>query len=185
MADKPLFRAAWKAREREFPAEVRRQSDAQLQARFLALPELETAQTVLLFWSMNYEVDTVPLIDTLSAEGKTVLLPRCLPKGELEIRAYRPQRLVRHRYGMQEPDEGCAVADKTEVDLALIPALCYDSACYRMGRGGGYYDRFLKDFGGITVGLCRETLLCDKLPRESWDCPVDFVLTEQNTYRRK
>ena len=178
MADKAAFRAVLRQQERALSAAERMASDAVLRERFLSLPELGRAQTVLLFSGMGMEVDTRPLLDTLYGGGKTVLLPCCLPGNGMEARRYVPGRLVRHCYGMMEPEAGCEVVEKAEIDLILVPALCYDRSCFRMGRGGGYYDRYLADFGGYTVGLCRDALLCDAVPREAWDRPVELVLTE-------
>ena len=68
--------------------------------------------------------------------------------------------------------------------LILVPALCYDRLCRRLGQGGGYYDRYLAGYGGATVGLCREGLLQEAVPVEAHDRPVDCVLTERETILR-
>ena len=65
-----------------------------------------------------------------------------------------------------------------EIDLVLVPGLCYDRQGYRLGFGGGYYDRWLAGFPGLRVGLCREAVLQDRLPVEHHDLPVDLVVTE-------
>ena len=182
MAEKADFRAALRARERELSEADRLESDRLLCARFLSLPQVERAETLLLFAGMGLEVDTRPILETLYQGGKTVLLPRCLPNHEMEARRYVPGRLTRHRYGMLEPDTSCALADKPEIGLILVPALCYDRQCFRMGRGGGFYDRYLADYEGFTVGLCREALLCEAVPQEKWDRGVDLVLTERRLF---
>jgi len=70
------------------------------------------------------------------------------------------------------------VLDPGEIDLILVPALCYDRRRFRLGQGGGYYDRYLANYRGRTVGLCRDLVLQDALPREATDLPVGLVLTE-------
>ncbi len=166
-------------RERALDDDARRESDETLRQRFLSLPQLEAAQTVLLFAGMGREVDTLPLLTELERRGKQVLLPRCLPDHGMEARRYAPERLLRHPYGMLEPDpQYCQRVEPEEVDLILVPALCYDRHRFRMGRGGGYYDRYLIACTGFTVGLCRDRLLCDAVPREPWDRPVELVVTE-------
>lgn len=65
-----------------------------------------------------------------------------------------------------------------EIDLTLVPALCYDRSCVRLGFGGGYYDRWLAGYRGFTVGFCRDALLQDRVPAQSHDRRVDLVLTE-------
>ena len=181
MADKAAFRAECKNRERKITQQQRLESDFALQQKFLRLPQLAQADTVLLFYGMGFEVDTRPILDELYRQGKRVLLPRCLPEHRMEARCYDPDRLTHHRYGMWEPSEDCPVVDKGQIDLILVPALCYDRSRVRLGRGGGFYDRYLADFTGFTVGLCRAALLRDAVPRDDWDAPVDLVLTERET----
>ena len=71
--------------------------------------------------------------------------------------------------------------DKAEIDLALVPAVCYDRRGYRLGFGGGYYDRWLADFSGFRVGLCRGLVLQDRVPTEAHDSRVDLLITEQES----
>ena len=158
------------------------ESDTALQQNFLSLPQLDRLERVLLFAGMGHEVDTRPIIEGLLARGKHVLLPRCLEGGGLEERLYRPEKLVRHRWGMWEPDESCPVED---AELILVPALCYDRAGYRLGRGGGYYDRLLAHTNAMTVGLCRDALLVDRVPRDAWDRKVALVVTETSVFETK
>ena len=180
--DKAQFRTALKEREAALTQEMRQRSDAELRERFLAERAVQSARTLLLFAGMGAEVDTAPLLTALHDVGKRVLLPRCLPGHEMEARLYDPNRLTRHRYGMLEPDTDCPVADKSEINLILVPALCYDRQCRRMGRGGGFYDRYLEEFTGRTIGLCRDALLCDAVPTDAWDRPVELVLTETQRF---
>ncbi len=160
----------------------RLESDCALQQKFLSLPQLDRVERVLLYWSMGNEIDTLPILEQLLSRGKQVLLPRCLPGGAMETRLYVPGRLVPHRWGMQEPAMDCPLL---EPELALIPALCYDKNGYRLGWGGGYYDRWLARTKTHTVGLCRHALLKAHLPRESWDRRVELVLTEQAAFECK
>lgn len=182
MAEKAAFREQIKALERQIPEAQRLESDQALRASFLRLPQLEGADTVLLYYGMGFEVDTRPLLDTLLRRGKRVLLPRCLPGGGMEARCYAPDKLRRHRYGMWEPDPGCEAVEAARIDFVLVPALCYDRQRFRLGRGGGYYDRYLAGYGGFTVGLCRDALLQAAVPREDWDRSVSLVLTETEQF---
>lgn len=163
--------------------ELRREEDRALFDRFLALPQLEQADTVFLFYGTGTEPDTALLLPRLLELGKVVGLPRMLPERGMEVRRYCPDRpLVRHPWGILEPDEGCPLLSPQEIQLALVPALCYDKQGFRLGMGGGYYDRWLPHFTGTTVGLCRSALLQDKLPAEGHDRPVDLVVTTQGLY---
>ncbi len=183
MVDKAAFRQSMQERERTISVSQQEESDFLLQKQFLALAEVQQAETILLFYGMKKEINTQPMLTALQRHGKRVLLPRCLPQHQMEARIYHPQKIKQHRYGMWEPDEDCAVVEKAEIDLILVPALCFDRQGRRMGRGGGYYDRYLADYSGVTVGLCREVLLCDEVPIDPWDQPVKLVATEGTVYR--
>ncbi len=182
IVDKTAFRTELKRREAALTAEERQISDARLRERFLANPIVCSAQTILLFAGMGAEVDTAPLLEHLAQAARQILLPRCLPGHGMEARLYDPARLVRHRYGMLEPDTTCPVVERSEIDLILVPALCYDAHCMRMGRGGGFYDRYLAGYTGHTIGLCRDALLCAAVPADDWDRPVELVLTETRRF---
>lgn len=159
--------------------EQRAGSDLALQKRFLSLPQVQNAQTILLYASMGREVDTAPVLNQLLRQGKRVLLPCCMPGNEMIARVYDPQRLCRHPYGMWEPTTECEVVEKQKIDLILVPGVCYDRSCMRMGRGGGFYDRYLASYQGVTVGWCRDVLLQEKIPTQPWDRPVQLMLTER------
>lgn len=155
-------------------------SDDALFEKFLALPQVEKAQTVFAFWGIpGREPDTVRLIGELIRRGKTVGLPRMLPDHRMEVRRYDPDKpLVTVSFGISEPGEDCPLLEGEDIGLALVPAVCYDRRGYRLGFGGGYYDRWLAGFSGVTVGLCREAVLQEAVPTEAHDARVDLLLTE-------
>lgn len=148
--------------------------------RFLALPQVEQAGTVMAFYGTGREPDTVPLIRALLDMGKRVALPVVLPHRGMEARQVLDlDRLVPNRFGIPEPDEDCPVIPKGEIETALIPHLMCDREGYRLGWGGGYYDRWLVDFPGFTVCVCRPGRLVEHMPREEFDVPVKLVLIEE------
>lgn len=159
------------------------QSDSALFARFLALPQVEEAEAIFAFRGVpGKEPDTARLIGELVRRGKTVGLPRMLPGRRMEVRRFDPDRpLVTAAFGIAEPGEDCPLLERKAIDLALVPAMCYDRRGYRLGFGGGYYDRWLEGFSGFTVGLCREAVLRDRVPIEAHDARVDLLLTERES----
>ena len=164
--------------------QARRTSDDALFARFLALPQVEAADTLLLYHGMGGEPDTARLLPALWARGKAVCLPRCLPGHGMEARLVRPDSaLIPHPYGMLEPGEDCPLVGKDAIGLVLVPGLAFDPSGGRLGQGGGFYDRWLADYAGCTAALCRTALLLPQVPRAPHDRGVELVLTEHGLYR--
>ena len=172
---------------KERKAELRRQAARlpQVEAgalfeRFLALPQVEAADTVMVFYGTGREPDTVPLIRALLERGKRVALPVVLPHRGMEARQVLDvDQLIPNRFGIPEPDDSCPAIGKDEIAAALIPHLMVDRDVYRLGWGGGYYDRWLADFPGFTVCVCRPGRLAEHIPREAFDVPVKLVLIEE------
>ena len=161
------------------PDALRRSDDA-LFAAFSALPQVEAASTIFAFWGIpGREPETGRLVQALTARGKRVGLPRMLPGRQMEVRLYDPDRpLVPAAFGILEPPADAPLLPRADIGLALVPAVCYDKAGYRLGFGGGYYDRWLEHFNGFRVGMCRNAVLQDKVPTEPHDSRVDLLLTE-------
>ncbi len=158
-----------------------RESDAALFRRFLSLPQVERCETLLLFWGVGAEPDTGTLVQSLTQRGRRVALPRCLRGGGLEFRLFQGrEEMTPNRFGIPEPSDQCPVVAPCEAQLALIPAMCYDKRGMRLGRGGGYYDRFLAGFSGLSVGLCRDALLRQSLPTQPHDMGVSLVVTQSS-----
>ena len=164
-------------------SQARIAGDEALFRRFLALPQIESVRTVLLYHGMDTEPDTVRLLSPLWDMGKQVCLPRCLPGNQMEARlVQRDSTLIRHPYGMLEPGLDCPLIPPDQIDLVLVPGLAFDRSGGRLGRGGGYYDRWLAGFSGVTAALCRDGLLMEAIPRLPHDLGVDLVITETSLY---
>ena len=101
--------------------------------------------TILAYWPLPDEVDIRPLIEHLVAEGKTVLLPKVTGRETMELRRYTsPADLVEGAFHIMEP-AGEPFTDYAQIDVALVPGMAFDAAGHRLGRGKGYYDRFLSE----------------------------------------
>lgn len=142
------------------------------------------AQTVLCFVSLCDEPDTMPILRRALAEGKRLCVPRVLDAGRMEwVVLTGLDRLVPRAYGILEPADGAVVTDFGPDPLALIPCLAAAPDGVRLGRGGGYYDRFLGQYNGKRLLLCPADLLFDTLPCDAWDAvfaPTE-ILTEKGT----
>lgn len=166
-----------KAALRRTLAALPQEDHTPLLARFLELEEVKRAKTLLLFYGVGREPDTTPVIKALLAGGKRVCLPRCLPGGGMEGAAITDlEGLVPSSYRIPEPGAACPTVAREEIDVILVPNVCCDRAGYRLGRGGGYYDRYLAGYEGFTVALCPAARLQEALPIEDHDRPVDLVL---------
>ena len=139
-------------------------------------PLLREARIILAYYALPDEVDTRHLLDELVAEGKTVLLPKVLDDTAMELRRYTgPHDLREGAYHIMEPI-GDPFTDLTQIDLALIPGLAFDAQGHRLGRGKGYYDRFLAAFTGTTIGVCFDFQKVAEVPVDAHDIAVNRVV---------
>lgn len=177
MVDKAALRAFVK--ENPLSDTARARSDELLLSRFLRLFPGGNGAFVLLYYGAGAEPDTSRLLEPLAARGYRPALPHCLPNHGMEAREYLGrERLLPNAYGILEPDESCPVVKREDLSLILVPALCCDERGYRLGHGGGYYDRYLAGYSGPTIALCRDKLLLPLIPTEEHDLPVNTILTE-------
>ena len=153
-------------------------------------PLLAEAQTILAYYALPDEVDTHALLDALVAEGKTVLLPKVLDEETMEFRRYTGRdSLQEGAYHIMEPITGgrffcyddltkepSPCYDLSRIDIALIPGLAFDAQGHRLGRGKGYYDRFLSAFKGQTIGVCFDFQKVAEVPVDAHDVSVDRVV---------
>ena len=142
----------------------------------------EATETLLTYVSArDNEVDTWALIDAALASERAVLTPIVI-QGDKMLRWARivsREQLVRGRFGLLEPDLTRTSCMEPPSDaLCLTPGVAFTRTGERIGYGGGYYDRFLSDFKGVSVGLAFDLQLTNSLPTMPHDQPVDYVLTE-------
>lgn len=152
------------------------------------VPELATAGTVAVYYSVEEEPDTRKLVTMLWKRGAYVLLPVFLPDRSLDWAAYDgPESVAPARFGLLEPTGPRYGADAVaRASVVLAPALAVDRAGLRLGRGAGCYDRALSLVGPntLTLGVIYDTEFVDAVPAEPHDRPVDGVLTPQGGLRR-
>ncbi len=152
-------------------------------ARLLAMPEYQAAGTVFCFAGAGREVDTHPILEDALARRKTLCLPLCTGPGQMEPRRITSlEQLVPGAFGIPAPPADSPLIQVDEVDFAILPCVTCDRAGRRLGRGGGFYDRFLSHYRGGSVLLCRERLIREEIPVEPHDYPVPWVLTERGLY---
>ncbi len=141
-------------------------------------PRLAAARTLLLYYPLPDEVDTRTLIDELAAAGKQVLLPKVIDGNQMEMRRYTGSGdLHTGAFGIMEP-AGTPFAHYAQIDLAVVPGMAFDAAGHRLGRGKGYYDRFLSQLPHTyKIGICFPYRLLDNIPADQHDIPMDEVVS--------
>lgn len=183
-ADKSMLRAFFRDLRRQTPPSVRQPRDATIRNRVRALAEYRDCGTLLVYVSKSDEVATDTLIASAWADGKTVAAPRSAPDGTMRFyRIYRWSDLRPGAFGVREPSDACAPVFPDDTALCVVPGMCFDRQGYRVGYGKGYYDRFLRQFPGKTVGLCPAAALVPQIPAEPTDQPVQQIVTEQEVCR--
>ena len=137
---------------------------------------LGDVQTLMAYWPLNDEVDVRQLLDDLVARGVIVLLPRVVGETEMELHRYTGRAdLVKGAFGIMEP-VGDVYTDFAAIDAALVPGVAFDSSGRRLGRGRGYYDRFLAIHSHIyKIGVCFDFQQVPEVPVDSYDVTVDVV----------
>ena len=145
--------------------------------RLLASPRVKSAKTILMYYSLDDEVNTHNILNHFLNEGKTILLPAVLDDKNMELRHYEgPQDLVGGFFHIMEP-VGRLFNDYPSVDVAVVPGMAFDSRCNRLGRGKGYYDHMLpKLSNAYKIGMCFDFQKLPGIPADEHDIKVDEVI---------
>lgn len=165
-------------------AEQVRVLSARIHGHLVGHQAWRSSRVLLGYASFRQEVDTFPLLAEALAEGKELVLPRVDPRARrlnlLRVRDLAAD-LEPGYQGIPEPRPGrCAPADPGAIDLVLVPGLVFDRRGFRLGYGGGYYDRLLPSLSGaLRVGLAFSLQVVDELPVLAHDLPVDVLVTEE------
>lgn len=166
-------------------AEDRAERSIRIAESFLALPEVELAGRFLLYCSVGSEVETRRLIARLIAQEKTVSLP-LVDSDRLYLCPRHIQNLEGLVVGAHKIPSPPADAPKLApelIEVAVLPGVAFDLEGWRLGYGGGYYDRFLARSSALRVGLAFEAQIVEKTPQELHDQRVDVIVTEGRVIR--
>jgi 5-formyltetrahydrofolate cyclo-ligase len=182
MESKSQMRRIVIARRDDLPAQQIRRLSAAASSRLFGLPQLRSADTVMFFVSFGSEIDTVPMIEHALAQGMRVAAPAADPA----TRTLTPRQvkdvaadLAPGAHGIREPRAHCPAVPLEEIDVIIVPAAAWGEDGYRVGYGGGYYDRFLAQAPrAARVGLGLEVQVVPSVPHKPPDLPVDVLVTE-------
>ena len=160
------------------PREQKQAMDQALTDQFLKHPFYQEAKLIASYLSFPHEFQTQELIEQALKDGKKVLIPKTYPKGRMDFVVYDPHQLVKTSFGLLEPQGDLEVVDASQIDLIHVPGLVFTTEGYRIGYGGGYYDRYLKHFPGHTLSTIYPCQIQDFSP-ENHDIPVQEVLIDE------
>ena len=160
------------------PRDQKQFIDRALTERLLQHPFYQEAKVIASYLSFSHEFQTQELIEQALKDGKKVLIPKTYPKGRMDFVVYHPQQLVKTSFGLLEPQGDLEVVDASQIDLIHVPGLAFTTEGYRIGYGGGYYDRYLEHFSGQTLSTVYPCQIQDFIS-ENHDIPVQEVLIDE------
>jgi 5-formyltetrahydrofolate cyclo-ligase len=149
---------------------------------FLSHLELAAGVPVAGYRAVPPELDPTPLMAALAAQGHPLALPCTGPRGTvLVFRRWQPgDQLVKGALGIEEP---LPAAASVLPSVVLVPLVGFDRRGYRLGQGGGYYDRTLAAGAMLAIGLAYAAQEVEVLPVEPWDRTLDWIVTEREAIR--
>ena len=152
--------------------------DLALTERLLQHPFYQEAKVIATYLSFPHEFQTQELIEQALKDGKKVLIPKTYPKGRMEFVVYNPQQLAKTSFGLLEPQGDLEVVEPSQIDLIHVPGLAFTTEGYRIGYGGGYYDRYLEHFAGHTMSTIYPCQV-QEFNSEDHDIAVQEVLIDE------
>lgn len=139
--------------------------------------EYKKSKTIMFYVSFGSEVDTIEMIKE-SLKNKKVCVPVVKESDLISSLIKNIKELnKKNRYGILEPSKINKV-DKKDIDLVIVPGIVFDRQNHRIGYGKGYYDNFLKDFKGKTIGLAFKLQILEIIPKDEWDVKLDKIISE-------
>ncbi len=157
--------------------EERLRQSATIVEEILRHPRIVSAQAVMAYCSLPDEVNTIHLLDQLLSKGKRVLLPKVINDYEMQLcEIHSMNDLTEGAFHIMEPT-GSVVNDYELIDVAIIPGMAFDQEGHRLGRGRGYYDRFLAKVPYIyKIGVSFSFQKVSSVPVEANDIIMDEII---------
>ena len=180
LSEKQALRRRYLSLRRSLPPGVVAAASQAICDRLIHWSLLRSAGTVMTYMAFRNEPDLSALFSLLPSVRW--VLPR-IEGRRLILHPYDPDRLVRHPFGMLEPDPALPVVDPGVLDVVLVPGVAFDPQGGRLGFGGGYYDRFLPTTPALRVGVTFDACLIDALPCTERDQRMDWVVTPTRLIR--
>lgn len=177
--NKKKLRKIIKDRKRQYSSSQLEELSLSVLSRLADQESFRKAKIILMYYSLPDEVNTHTFIDEMTALGKTVLLPVVKDSENMEIREYSGRKdLTEGSFHIMEPIGKLFPPERYgEIEVGVIPGMSFDERGNRLGRGKGYYDRFLKKVPTLfKIGICFDFQKTDIIPTEETDIRMDCIL---------
>ncbi len=148
----------------------------------ISIPEVQAANSIAVYSPIRNEVDTTDFSKWIIKSGKTLLLPVTLDREIVFCQISSLDELIEGKFGILEPRKKSPFGG--EIDVILIPGVCFDEHLHRLGYGKGYYDRYLVNSSAYKIGVCYDFQVVSELPIENFDVPLDEIVTELRQIRK-
>ena len=181
--DKKELRRYIREQKRHFTSQQLGEMSLCIMSSLLSHSQIQKADCVLMYHSLPDEVDTHSALDQLLAMGKKVFLPKVVSDTEMTIHEYTGADSLQpsEPYGILEPTTPELSIINCQLSIAIVPGMAFDKQRHRLGRGKGYYDRFLSQIPNIyKIGVCFPFQMLESIPSESTDVVMDEVITSLN-----
>lgn len=149
-----------------------------ISGKLLSRDDYSRSKTIFLYISKKEEVGTYDIIAHSLSIGKKIYAPAIKNKKIMACNVKKIDELKKGRFQIMEPPISTT---KNKFDMIIVPAIAFDAKGARLGRGGGYFDRFLSQAKGTRVGLAFDFQIVDKITSEPHDMRVDKIITENRT----
>lgn len=178
---KQALRKDMAAKKSAFTATELLERSVAILRRLEECPLFQEAEQVALYHALPGEVQTAAFIERWYQE-KRLFLPLVVGDDLRLLRYTGSESLQKGAFGIWEPKPDGEEAVEEAIDLIIVPGVAFDAQCHRLGRGRGFYDRLLSSLHAPKMGICFDFQLVPSVPVESFDCPMDHVITETTSY---
>lgn len=184
--EKKLLRKKFKEQRKNISLHDRILANERIFENLVNLNEIENADYILTFISFGSEPDTLKFSEYILSNGKKLAAAKCTAeKGVMNFHIIKSlDDLEKGSYGIPEPKNDIPFLSDEEIDknkvLCIVPGYSFSEKGYRLGYGGGYYDRFLSEHKNVkTIGICFDEMISDEIPVGEYDIPVSLIVTDR------
>ena len=182
--EKQQLRRYYREARRTLSSDEKRFIDCKISDNLLKSDLYRDAACIFCYVSTSDEIGTAAILEQALTDGKTLCVPLCGKDGSMTARKITALSELRTgHYGILEPSDTAPEIAPENIDLILAPALSCDRKGYRLGYGGGYYDRFLSRTNAVCAALCASQRMSAALPHEAFDRRCHYIITEREVLR--